>query len=136
MANFDCILNCDRESLSPCLPDSEAYLHLPIVTSKFDRFSLLSNLSSAVDFAKLNLSKGKTLLICCRNGEDISVCVCLAILTSLYNDEDGVKLSFAKLLPCEPLKELSEVADPMFMVNGQLLMGHCSLRKHLEQMAS
>lgn len=104
MANFDCILNCDRESLSPCLPDSEAYLHLPIVvsmkeynddiflliffffgkiwndilltwafigqTSKFDRFSLLSNLSSAVDFAKLNLSKGKTLLICCRNGKD------------------------------------------------------------------
>jgi len=39
-------------------------------TSKLDRFSLLSNLPSAVNFAKLNLSKGKTLLICCHDGKD------------------------------------------------------------------
>ncbi|XP_062149162.1 tRNA A64-2'-O-ribosylphosphate transferase isoform X2 [Alnus glutinosa] len=86
VSNVDCILNCDRESISLSLSDAEAYLHLPIVTSKLDRFSLLSNLPSAVNFAKLNLSKGKTLLICCHDGEDISVCVCLAILTSLFND--------------------------------------------------
>ncbi|KAK4280944.1 hypothetical protein QN277_012496 [Acacia crassicarpa] len=90
----DCILNCDHESISgpPC--SEEAYLHLPIVTSKYDRFSLLNNLPSAVSFAKLNLSEGKRLLVCCSNGEDISVCVCLAILTSLFSDEgkyDGGK---------------------------------------------
>ncbi|KAK8476855.1 hypothetical protein V6N11_069938 [Hibiscus sabdariffa] len=68
--------------------DAEAYLHLPIVNSKMDRFSLLNNLSSATTFAKSNLTKGRTLLICCRDGEDISVCVCLAILISLFDDED------------------------------------------------
>ncbi|KAF5481959.1 hypothetical protein F2P56_002568 [Juglans regia] len=87
ISNVDCILNCDQESIFLYLPDSEAHLHLPMVTSKLDRFSLLSNLPSAVNFAKLKLSKGKTLLVCCDNGEDISVCVCLAILTSLFNEE-------------------------------------------------
>lgn len=38
--------------------------------SKLDRFSLLRNLPSAVNFAKLNISKGKTLLICCHSGKD------------------------------------------------------------------
>lgn len=85
--NVDCILNCDQESITVCLPKAEAYLHLPMVNSKLDRFSLLRNLPSAVNFAKLNISKGKTLLICCHSGEDISVCVCLAILTSLFDDE-------------------------------------------------
>ncbi|TQE02375.1 hypothetical protein C1H46_012014 [Malus baccata] len=61
-------------------------MHLPMVTSKFDRFSLFNNLPSALNFAKLNLSEGKTLLIWCHNGEDISLCVCLAILTSLFDD--------------------------------------------------
>lgn len=83
----DCILNCDQESITVCLSNAEAYLHLPMVNSKLDRFSLLRNLPSAVNFAKLNISKGKTLLICCHSGEDISVCVCLAILTSLFDDE-------------------------------------------------
>lgn len=41
-------------------------------SSKFDRFSLLSNLPAAVNFAKVNLSKGKTLLICCHNGKTAS----------------------------------------------------------------
>ncbi|KAM3760165.1 hypothetical protein ACB098_01G173500 [Castanea mollissima] len=86
VCNVDCILNCDQGSISLFLPDAEAYLHLPTVTSKLDRFSLLSNLPFSVNFAKLNLSKGKTLLVCCHNGEDISVCICLAILTSLFND--------------------------------------------------
>lgn len=37
-------------------------------SSKFDRFSLLNNLSKAVSFAKFNLSQGKRLLVCCSNG--------------------------------------------------------------------
>ncbi|XVE70496.1 hypothetical protein DITRI_Ditri10aG0077000 [Diplodiscus trichospermus] len=93
-SNIDCILNCDQRSISVCLPEAEAYLHLPIVGSKLDRFSLFNNLSSAVSFAKLNLTKGKKLLICCHDGEDISVCVCLAILISLFDYEgsfDGGK---------------------------------------------
>ncbi|KAK7319947.1 hypothetical protein RJT34_04676 [Clitoria ternatea] len=87
-ANVDCILNCDRESMSVCLPNAESYLHLPMVSSKFDRFSLLNNLPKAASFAKLNLGQGKRLLVCCNNGEDISVCVCLGILMSLF-DEKG-----------------------------------------------
>ncbi|CAJ2676290.1 unnamed protein product [Trifolium pratense] len=86
--DVDCILNCDRESISVSLPSAEAYLHLPMVSSKFDRFSLLNNLPKAVSFAKLNLNQGKRLLVCCNNGEDISVCVCLSILMSLF-DEQG-----------------------------------------------
>jgi tRNA A64-2'-O-ribosylphosphate transferase len=105
VSNVDCILNCDRESISLSLSDAEAYLHLPIVVrvkgygfffffflfifliflilnvilltlsligqmSKLDRFSLLSNLPSAVNFAKLNLSQGKTLFVCCHDGKD------------------------------------------------------------------
>lgn len=53
-----------------------------------DKFSVINNLSRAIDFAKLNLSKGNKLLICCHNGEDISICVCLALLTYLF-DERG-----------------------------------------------
>ncbi|XP_061371149.1 uncharacterized protein C3F10.06c isoform X2 [Gastrolobium bilobum] len=87
-ADVDCILDCGHESISVCLPGAEAYFHLPIVTSKFDRFSLLNNLPKAVGFAKFNLGQGKRLLVCCNNGEDISVCVCLAILMSLF-DEKG-----------------------------------------------
>ncbi|MED6168102.1 hypothetical protein PIB30_009062 [Stylosanthes scabra] len=67
--DVDCILNCDRESISISLPSTEAYLHLPILGSKFDRFSLLNNLPSAVSFAKLNLSQGKRLVVCCDNGK-------------------------------------------------------------------
>ncbi|RVW38329.1 Uncharacterized protein C3F10.06c [Vitis vinifera] len=65
----DCILNCHPELVSACLPNAIAYLHLPIVNSKLDRFSLLSNLPSAFNFAKSNLSKGKSLLVCCHNGK-------------------------------------------------------------------
>ncbi|KAK6151846.1 hypothetical protein DH2020_014481 [Rehmannia glutinosa] len=83
-----CILNCDREPLSVSLDNPDMYLHLPIVDSKIDRFSLLSNLPSALKFAKSQLRKGKTLLICCSSGEDISICISLAILTSFY-DEAG-----------------------------------------------
>ncbi|KAH7572699.1 hypothetical protein JRO89_XS04G0291800 [Xanthoceras sorbifolium] len=85
--NVDCILNCDQESITVSLSNSEGYLHLPMVNSKLDRFSLLRNLPSAVNFAKSNISRGKTLLVCCHSGEDISVCVCLAILTSLFTEE-------------------------------------------------
>ncbi|GMH03341.1 hypothetical protein Nepgr_005180 [Nepenthes gracilis] len=79
-----CILNCDKELL---MINPYAYLHLPIVSSKFNRFSLLSNLPSAVNFARSNLARGKTLLVCCHDGEDISICVSLAILISLFDDQ-------------------------------------------------
>ncbi|CAK7337504.1 unnamed protein product [Dovyalis caffra] len=87
ISNVDCVLNCDQDSVSINLPDSEAHLHLPMVSSKLDRFSLFNNLPAAVKFAKLNLSQGHRLLVCCRSGEDVSVCVCLAILTSLFDDK-------------------------------------------------
>lgn len=32
-ANVDCILNCDQESISVCLPSPESYMHLPIMVS-------------------------------------------------------------------------------------------------------
>ncbi|KAI3709578.1 hypothetical protein L2E82_39344 [Cichorium intybus] len=83
-SNVECILNCDQNQLLSTL---EAHLHLPILDSKFDRFSLQKNLPSALNFAKLHLKRGKRLAICCKSGEDISVCVCLAILISLFNVE-------------------------------------------------
>ncbi|PKI60656.1 hypothetical protein CRG98_018957 [Punica granatum] len=86
-SNVDCVLNCAQESISVSLRSAELYLHLPIQNSKFDRFSLLNNLPSAVNFARFNLSKGRTVFVCCQDGEDISVCVCLAILISLFTDE-------------------------------------------------
>lgn len=96
VSNIDSILNCDQEFA--CLETCETYLHLPIMNSKFDRFSLLRNLPSALNFAEGNLQKGRRLIICCNNGEDISVCVCLTAFTSLFNIEgiyDGGK-SFKK----------------------------------------
>lgn len=43
-ADVDCILNCDYESITVCLPSSEAYLHLPIVVSmKWKQCFLLLN---------------------------------------------------------------------------------------------
>ncbi|XP_072985442.1 tRNA A64-2'-O-ribosylphosphate transferase isoform X1 [Typha latifolia] len=85
LADVDCVLNCDSDSNLFPVPPADSYLHLPILNSKVDRFSLFRNLPSAIDFAKLNLPKGKKLLVCCHNGEDISVCVCLAILTFLFD---------------------------------------------------
>lgn len=86
-SGVDRVLNCSQESMSVSLQSTEAYLHLPMLNSKQDRFSLLSNLQTAVNFARSNLSKGKTLFVCCQNGEDISICTCLAILMSLFDDQ-------------------------------------------------
>ncbi|KZV25549.1 hypothetical protein F511_26963 [Dorcoceras hygrometricum] len=87
VAHGICILDCDKESkVSP--KNSGFHLHLPIVDSKYDRFSLLRHLPSALDFSQTQLRKGRKLLVCCQNGEDISICMCLAILTLLY-DEAG-----------------------------------------------
>ncbi|GAB2219719.1 hypothetical protein Droror1_Dr00007356 [Drosera rotundifolia] len=85
-SDVDSILNCDKELLPANL--SCTCLYLPILSSKYDRFSLLNSLPSAVRFARSNLIKGKTLLVCCHDGEDISICVCLAILIMLF-DEQG-----------------------------------------------
>ncbi|XP_073156733.1 tRNA A64-2'-O-ribosylphosphate transferase isoform X2 [Henckelia pumila] len=82
-----CILHCDKEySVSP--KNSEFHLHLPILDSKYDRFSLLRHLPSALNFSQTRLREGRKLLVCCQNGEDMSICICLAILTLLY-DEAG-----------------------------------------------
>lgn len=108
--NVDCILNCDQQSITVCLSNVEGYLHLPMVNSKLDRFSLLRNLPSAANFAKLNISKGKTLLICCHSGEDISVCVCLAILASLFDDggtfDDGKSFNQTRITKLEMRRRL------------------------------
>ncbi|CAI0543549.1 unnamed protein product [Linum tenue] len=85
--DVDCILNCDEAHVHGRVANTEDYLHLPMVSSKWDRFSLSSNLPAAVNFAKAHLNKGRSLLVCCQNGEDISVCVCLAIVTSLFDEE-------------------------------------------------
>ncbi|KAK3130634.1 hypothetical protein QOZ80_6BG0495950 [Eleusine coracana subsp. coracana] len=82
----DCILNCDSTSKLPSNLSKDSYLELPIVGSKDDRFSLIKNLPKAVDFAKQNLITGKKILVCCQNGEDISICVALAIVALLFND--------------------------------------------------
>ncbi|KAJ4782134.1 Initiator tRNA phosphoribosyl transferase family protein [Rhynchospora pubera] len=86
--DFDCMLNCDAGARVSVSMPSDAYLNLPIVSSKMDRFSLYRSLASAVNFAKFQLLRGKRMLICCQNGEDISICVSLAILTCLF-DESG-----------------------------------------------
>lgn len=81
------IINCDpAPGFIPCTSE-DAYIHLPILSSKFDRSALQNTLPSAVAFARKKLVKGQTLLVCCSNGEDVSVCVCLAILMYLFNDK-------------------------------------------------
>ncbi|CAF1870191.1 unnamed protein product [Brassica oleracea] len=87
LSNDCCILNCDKNPVSVPPSHLEEHLHLPMTGSKFDRFSILKSLPSAVSFAKMKMSVGKKLLVCCQDGEDISVCVCLAILISLFNEE-------------------------------------------------
>ncbi|XP_039806865.1 uncharacterized protein LOC120670784 isoform X2 [Panicum virgatum] len=50
-------------------------------------FQSMKNLSKAIDFAKRNLLAGnKIILVCCQNGEDIIICVSLAIVTLLFDD--------------------------------------------------
>ncbi|CAN6207494.1 unnamed protein product [Urochloa humidicola] len=83
---MDCILNCDSTSKLPPNSSENSYLELSIVGSKDDRFSLMKNLSKAVDFARRNLVAGRKILVCCQNGEDISICVALAIVTLLFDD--------------------------------------------------
>nr|AKM76538.1 initiator tRNA phosphoribosyl transferase family protein [Geranium incanum] len=108
--SVDCTLNCGQNSISVGHLKTEAYLHLPMVNSKFDRFSLRNNLPSAVKFAKLNLSKGKRLLVCCHDGEDISVCICLAILTALFDEggtfDDGKSFSETHITKLEMRRRL------------------------------
>ncbi|KAH6826816.1 initiator tRNA phosphoribosyl transferase family protein [Perilla frutescens var. hirtella] len=107
-----CILNCDRESFSVSLRNPEMYLHLPIMDSKLDRLSLLRNLPSALNFAQSQLRKGNALLICCCNGEDISICVCLAIFTSFYDEagnfDDGRSFSERRITKLELRRRATE----------------------------
>ncbi|RCV21965.1 hypothetical protein SETIT_4G181800v2 [Setaria italica] len=86
LVGVDCILNCDSTSKIPSSSSENSYLELSIVGSKDDRFSLMKNLSKAVDFAKRNFIAGRKILVCCQNGDDISICVALAIVTLLFDD--------------------------------------------------
>ncbi|XP_015571801.1 uncharacterized protein LOC8265141 isoform X2 [Ricinus communis] len=126
VSDVDCILNCDQESILIHLQDNESYLHLPMVSSKLDRFSILSKLLDAVNFAKVHLSKGNKLLVCCHNGEDISVCVCLAILTSLFGDsgayDDGNCFSSTNITKWEMRRRLVFICK--FAVNARPSRGN------------
>ncbi|XP_027176394.1 tRNA A64-2'-O-ribosylphosphate transferase-like isoform X1 [Coffea eugenioides] len=122
----DSLLSCGGESLSRCLENAEAYLHLQIVSSKFDRFSLFRNLPYALDFARLNLRQGKRLIICCNDGQDISICVCLAILVSLFNDkgqfDDGKSFSETHMTKSELRRRLVFICK--FAVNARPSRGN------------
>ncbi|XP_020089262.1 uncharacterized protein C3F10.06c isoform X2 [Ananas comosus] len=80
----DCVLNCDANSTALCIPSSVSYLHLPILSSKLDRFSVINNLPLAIDFSKSNLIRGKKILVCCHTGEDISICDPLMAASPLW----------------------------------------------------
>jgi len=60
----------------------------------------MRNLPKAVDFAKRNFIAGRKILVCCQNGEGISICVALAILALLFDDngKHNNVASLAKLL--------------------------------------
>ncbi|KAI5662757.1 hypothetical protein M9H77_22080 [Catharanthus roseus] len=69
LSSVDSMLNCDKEHLPHFRENAKDYLHLPIVSSKFNRFSLMRSLPNALDFAKMKLREGKRLLICCKDGK-------------------------------------------------------------------
>lgn len=96
---FDCAINCGVEAKLLSGMGTSSYLHLLVVSSKQDRFSLQNHLSRVVAFAKEKLTQGCKLLIFCSDGEDLSICVCLAILIALFDGrgafDDGC--NFAKV---------------------------------------
>lgn len=122
----DCILNCDSTSKLSFNSSEKSYLELSIVGSKDDRFSLMKNLPKAVEFAKRNLIAGRKLLVCCKNGEDISICVALAIVTLLFDDNGCFDYgnSFAKrdLTKLEMRKRLVFICK--FAVNARPSRGN------------
>ncbi|KAL8239879.1 hypothetical protein R6Q59_016446 [Mikania micrantha] len=131
-SNVDSILNCDKNQILCTLEDSEAYLHLPVMDSKFDRFSLQRNLPSALNFAELHLKKGKRLAVCCNSGEDISVCICLAILISLFNVEgaydDGKFFKKARVTKLDMCQRLVFVCK--YIVNARPSRGSIEIISH------
>lgn len=59
---------------------------VPIQGSKFDRFSILKNLPTAVNFAKMKMNVGKKLLVCCQDGKFVffsNMIVCFVYLIML-----------------------------------------------------
>lgn len=81
----DCVLDVSSTGWTSSSSCEDSDLHLPIVGSKFDRHSLESHLPEAIKFAREKLTNGLSIFICCQDGEDISVCVCLAILLSCFD---------------------------------------------------
>ncbi|XP_020575200.1 tRNA A64-2'-O-ribosylphosphate transferase isoform X2 [Phalaenopsis equestris] len=125
-ACVDCVLNCDPKSTSSCSTSDDGYFHLPILSSKLDRFSLMNSLHLSIRFAGLHLKRGKKLLICCHNGEDISVCVCLAILAALFDEEgcfdDGKFYMSTSITKWEMRRRLVFIC--MFAVNARPSRGN------------
>ncbi|KAL2652312.1 hypothetical protein R1flu_020440 [Riccia fluitans] len=95
----DSLINCGASSNPASICQKETYLYLPIVGPKFDRYSLQNHLAEAISFALQKLSNRQTVLIYCSSGEDISVCVCLAILLSCHKGRGGGFESLDKLCP-------------------------------------
>lgn len=95
-------------------------------SSKLDRFSLMNSLHMAIKFAELHLRRGKRLLICCNNGEDISICVCLAILASLFDEggcyDDGKLFASTNITKWEMRRRLVFICK--FAVNARPSRGN------------
>eukprot|EP00252_Welwitschia_mirabilis_P021531 TRINITY_DN5544_c0_g1_i3.p1 TRINITY_DN5544_c0_g1~~TRINITY_DN5544_c0_g1_i3.p1 ORF type:complete len:540 (-),score=100.29 TRINITY_DN5544_c0_g1_i3:298-1917(-) len=87
----DSIIDCDPASDFSNI-SKESYLHIPVASYKSDRYALQKHLSqkhlsSAITFAKTKLNEGGRVFVSCSTGEDASVCVCLAIVISLFDNE-------------------------------------------------
>ncbi|KAL3684258.1 hypothetical protein R1sor_002280 [Riccia sorocarpa] len=95
----DSLINCGASPHPVSTSQKDTYLYLPIVGSKFDRYSLQKHLAEAISFAQQKLSHRKTILIYCSSGEDISVCVCLAILLSCRTGQGSGFKSLDKNCP-------------------------------------
>lgn len=84
LAMVDCVIDCGTETHLHLI---KPHIHLPVVDSKHNRYSLQDNLAQAVAFAKENIPRHRSILIICAKGEDLSVCVCLTILLALFDAE-------------------------------------------------
>ena len=61
------------------------YLWLPVATERKDRCSLTQRLPAALTFLSEHLQGKRTVLIACKTGEDVSVCIALACCIGCYD---------------------------------------------------
>ncbi|GAQ80688.1 initiator tRNA phosphoribosyl transferase family protein [Klebsormidium nitens] len=81
----DAILDCSPAPHRGCAERKGQYVHLPIQGSKFDRRSLERHLPDAVRFCRTQFDVQNKVIIVCKDGYDVSVCVCLAVLLSCFD---------------------------------------------------